>query len=205
MRKLGLREFSSTLSGTGELSPGGFIREKEKQRRCSKISGIVRQPAVFLVEVPGGPTSRLAPSLPLPCWCTAWGWLQLADLDGRVSAETLLELLHQGLHCLLCCFGCCYRVAMGLRLGLGSPLAPGRLDLATLSLWNSLPDPLKKQTHKTWSKQRYNVSCIPYILCSTLCPRLLGYGRETLDIFLVVVSLVAHNSRQFQHCETLLW
>lgn len=61
----------------------------------------------------GGPTSRLAPPLPFPCRGPARGWLQLTDLDGRVSAETLLELLHQGLHCLLRRLSCCYRVGNG--------------------------------------------------------------------------------------------
>ena len=83
-------------------------------------------------EVPAGPTSGPASPLPPPCWDAAWCWLQLTDLDGRVRAEALLKLLHQGLHWLLRRLSRRYRVGNGAevrawptlslwRIGLGSP------------------------------------------------------------------------------------
>lgn len=136
LRHLGLREVSSGCrehrssaskgiyqgeSGTHSMSTG-------KQGKKAQISLASLESGNSLLtswpDVPGGPTSRLAPPLPLSCRRAAQGWLQLTDLDGRVSAETLLELLHQGLHCLLSHLSCCYKVAMELRLGLEPILSP---------------------------------------------------------------------------------
>lgn len=53
------------------------------------------------------PTSGPAPAFASPHGGAAQRGLELADLDGRVGAEALLELLHQGLHRLLRHLGSC--------------------------------------------------------------------------------------------------
>lgn len=53
------------------------------------------------------PTSGPAPAFASPHGGAAQRGLELTDLDGRVGAETLLELLHQGLHRLLRHLGSC--------------------------------------------------------------------------------------------------
>lgn len=53
------------------------------------------------------PTSGPAAAFPSPYGRAAQRGLELPDLDGRVGAEALLELLHQGLHRLLCHLGSC--------------------------------------------------------------------------------------------------
>lgn len=136
LRHLGLREVSSgcrehrsaASKGIYQGESGTSFMSTGKQGKNAQISLASLESEDNLLtswpDAPGRPTSRLAPPLPLPCRCAAQGWLQLTDLDGRVSAETLLELLHQGLHCLLSRLSCCYKVAMGLRLGLEPTLSP---------------------------------------------------------------------------------
>lgn len=53
------------------------------------------------------PTSGPAPAFASPHRGAAQRGLELTDLDGRVGAEALLELLHQGLHRLLRHLGSC--------------------------------------------------------------------------------------------------
>lgn len=53
------------------------------------------------------PTSGPAAAFPSPHGRAAQRGLELPDLDGRVGAEALLELLHQGLHRLLRHLGSC--------------------------------------------------------------------------------------------------
>lgn len=102
---------------TYQANSGTSFVGADKQGKKAQLFLVSSEPVDSLLmswqEVLGGPTSRLAPPPPLPCRGAAWGWLQLTDLDGRVSAETLLELLHQGLHCLLRRLSCCYRVSNG--------------------------------------------------------------------------------------------
>lgn len=109
---------------------------------------------------PWQPTSGPAPAFPSPHRRAAQRGLELPDLNRRVGAEALLELLHQGLHRLLRHFGSCNSgKGTAVRRGQAtiSPLTPSSWDSKSQSrVWGQelYQDPLKSPTgmHPALSK-----------------------------------------------------